>query len=443
MKLTNILKVFLVGLVIMAFIGCEKAPEQSGTSLPEVTFTLELDKTTLENAQIRVRHNGTADVCWVYMYTTDFDTDAAELMAEKLLKDLEFYDEIVVDRGRNKSVLIEDLLPKTEYRFICSAIDPATGLIYGEAVDCIFKTRRDPAHFEQNDKWSVVRENERQVGEDDIEYDVFTCTSSDEEPYVLVPILKSDYDKYYRSDKRSFFEDYYADINIPVGDRRWEDVLEVGNATIYEQRLRSGEWLVFMIGIDDNGELSGYWQCLDMPIARETPTDAYLRWEGKWSVSDKNGQKLFDITVTESESNMWYYLAGWEKGNLLGYDTADDSWRIETYYDKTAKTMVFVSQYIKSVEGEEVVDFYMTASTLYGTYNYIVPRDPQNIKLAEAEFYDAPTYSKATISGLDFMLGGQAFPLSELFIAGYRNNEAGCISMTPPALPLMMEKVSE
>ena len=42
------------------------------------------------------------------------DTDAAELMAKKLLKDLEFYDEIVVDRGRNKSVLIEDLLPKTE-----------------------------------------------------------------------------------------------------------------------------------------------------------------------------------------------------------------------------------------------------------------------------------------------------------------------------------------
>ena len=153
MKLANILKVFLVSLTVLAFAGCEKGQEQSGASLPDVTFTLELDKTTLENAQIRVRHDGSSEVCWVYMYTTDMESDAEGLITEKLLKDLEFYDEIVVDRGRNKSVLIEDLLPKTEYRFICSAIDPATGLIYGDVVDFLFKTRRDPAYFEKNLQW--------------------------------------------------------------------------------------------------------------------------------------------------------------------------------------------------------------------------------------------------------------------------------------------------
>ena len=443
MKLANILKVFLVSLAVLAFAGCEKGQEQSGASLPDVTFTLELDKTTLENAQIRVRHDGSSEVCWVYMYTTDMESDAEGLITEKLLKDLEFYDEIVVDRGRNKSVLIEDLLPKTEYRFICSAIDPATGLIYGDVADFLFKTRRDPAYFEKNLQWSVIKEDERQIGEDDIEYDVFTCTSSDEEPYVLVPILKSDYDKYYKSDKRSLFEDYHADVNIPVGDRRWQDILKSGDNQITEQRLRSGEWLIFMIGIDENGELSGFWQCLELTIEREIPTADYLKWIGTWSVSDKEGKKLFDVTITECESNMWYYLAGWERNNILGYDTSDDSWRVETFYDKSAKTMVFVSQYIKTVEGDEPIDFYMTASTLYGTQNYIVPRDPQNIKLAAAKFYDAPKYSKATISGLDFMLGGQAFPLTELFLAGYNMNQAASISMPTPALPLFMEKVSE
>ena len=229
-------------------------------------------------------------------------------------------------------------------------------------------------------------------------------------------------------------------MNIPVGDRRWQDILKSGDNQITEQRLRSGEWLIFMIGIDENGELSGFWQCLELTIEREIPTADYLKWIGTWSVSDKDGKKLFDVTITECESNMWYYLAGWERNNILGYDTSDDSWRVETFYDKSAKTMVFVSQYIKTVEGDEAIDFYMTASTLYGTQNYIVPRDPQNIKLAAAQFYDAPTCSKATISGLDFMLGGQAFPLTELFLAGYNMNQAASISMPTPALPLMMEK---
>ena len=440
MKLADILKVFLVGLAFMAFTGCEKAPEQSSTTLPDVTFTLELDKTTLEDAQIRVRHNGSADVCWVYMHTTDFVTDAAELLADKLLKDIEFYDEIVVDKGRNKSVRVDDLLPKTEYRFICSAIDPATGLIYGEAFEFVFKTRRDPAYFEVNDKWSVVREAERHIGDDNMEYDVFTCTSPDDKPYVVVPILKTDYDKYYKSDKRSFFEDYVADFNIPVGDRRWLEVLEVGNATIYEQRLRSGDWLVFMIGVDDNGELSGYWQCLEMPIERETPTDAYLKWEGKWAIADKNGETLFNIEVKESESNMWYYVAGWESNNIYGYNTADESWQIETYYDKSSKSMIFVSQYIKSIDADERIDFYLTASTLYGNESYIVPHEPEHIRLAEAEFYDA-TASGAMISGLDFMIGTVSFPLTELFIAGY-TSKIGTIGY-PPVLPLYMTKVVE
>lgn len=438
MKLANILKVFLVGLVFMAFAGCEKASEQSASTLPEVTFTLELDKTTLEDAQIRVRHSGSADVCWVYMHTTDFETDAAELLSDKLMKDIEFYDEIVVDKGRNKSVQVGDLLPKTEYRFICAAIDPSTGLIYGDAFEFVFKTRRDPAYFEQNDGWSVVREAERHIGEDNMEYDVFSCSSIDDKPYVIVPILKSDYDKYYRSDKRSFFEDYVADFNIPVGDRKWLDVLEVGNAVIYEQRLRSGEWLVFMIGVDDNGELSGYWQCLDMTIERETPTADYLKWEGNWAVADKNGNTLFNIEVKECESNMWYYVAGWERNNIYGYNTADESWQFETYFDKTSKSMVFVSQYIKSVEADERIDFYLTASTLYGDANYIVPHEPERIKLAEAAFYDA---TGATITGLDFTIGTVSFPLTELFIAGYAS-KIGTIG-TPPALPLIMTKIVE
>lgn len=444
MKLINILKVFIVSLALLAFAGCEKAPEQSGSNLPDVAFTLELDKTTLEDAQIRVRHNGAADVCWVYMYTTDFETDAAELMAAKLLKDIEFYDEIVVDKGRNKSVLLDDLLPKTEYRFICSAIDPSTGLIYGDVEEFVFKTRRDPAYFELNNAWSLAREDERIIGDqDNMEYDVFVCESDDENPYVLVPILKSDFDKYYRNDKRSFFEDYYADINIPVGDRKWMDVLEVGNSTIYEYRLRSGDWFVFMIGIDENGELSGYWQCLDMTIEREKPTADYLKWEGKWSIADKEGNVLFNIEVMECESNMWYYVSGWEGNNILGYNTSNEDWHLEAYFDKSTGKMSFVSQYIKTIQADDVIDFYLTASTLVGTQRYIVPRETENIKLAEAGFVDVLTSNRATVNGVDFMIGGQGFPLTELFIAGYNGNQASSISYPTPVLPLVMTKIVE
>lgn len=446
MKLTNILKVFLLGLAFLAFAGCEKAPEvnQPETELTDVTITLGIDKTTLESAQVRVRHNGSESVRWVYMLTSDFETDASKLLSDKLAKDLEIYAEIMVYSGQNKSLRLSDLEPKTEYRFICAVLDPATGLPYGDIAEITFKTRRDPSVFNLNDNWTVSM-GERYINPlDQMEYDVFNCASTDEETYLLVPIKVSDFESYYGNDVRAMFEDYIAALNLPVGDRQWKDLVVKGTKEISEQRLRSGDWCIFMVGVADNGELSGYYQRLDVTVEPEEPSEGYLKWTGEWQISTADGTDLFTISVIPSENNMWYYVAGWESDNIYGYDTSDFTLMFETFYDKTSERMVFVSQYVNTVLGSDNMDFYFSASFLYGSSTYVVPKEVINQKLAEVMFVD-PTCSKAKISGLTFSVNGMDFMLSEIcymYYVGTGSNPAS-ISLDAPDLPLTMTKITE
>lgn len=280
MKLTDIIKVIFLALAILSSSSCEK--EESMTSDPtrEVTITLDVDRLSLESASIRVRHDGESDILWVYEMTEDLISDADQLIDEKLAKELELTGEIVVYTGRNRSITVSDLAPKAYYRFICKSIDPVTGSACGEAAEIQFRTRRDPSVFDVNDNWSVER-GERSVNPvDQMEYDNFICSSDDDETYVVLPIKLSDFETYYNNDKRALFEDFYADFGIAVGDGQWKNVLKEGDIMWSEQRLRSSDWVVYMVGIDREGELSGLYQECRFTIEQEVATDAYNRWLG-------------------------------------------------------------------------------------------------------------------------------------------------------------------
>lgn len=441
MKFTDIIKVLFLAFAIMISVSCEKEGDKTSDLTSQVTITLDVDKISLESASIRVRHDGAADQLWVYLMTEDLTSDADGLIDAKLAKDLELTGEIVVYTGQNKSINVPDLLPKVYYRFICKMIDPVTGAACGEAAELQFRTRRDPAVFEINENWSIER-GERSVNYvDKVEYDNFICTSSDDETYVLVPIKENDFEFYYNNDLRSFFEDYHSSFNLSEGDSQWKNIVKSGDQTMSEQRLRSGDWLVFMIGIDVDGELSGLYQQLDMVIEPETPTKEYERWIGEWEIADKDGQRLFDVTIIPSENNMWYYMGGWESTNIFAFDTYDPTLMPELYFDKESGKLGFISQYVNTmVSGSEAVDFYFSGTfTAYGT-NYVLGNELLNFMMAESVFIETQNYSQARIEANNFSTNGMEFPIQSVCYIYYNGSSPGSISLVAPTLPLTMTR---
>lgn len=441
MKLSDIIKVICLALAMLFSASCEKEDGKTADQTRQVTITLDVDKLSLESASIRVRHDGAADLLWTYLMTDDLTTDADELMDAKLARELELTGEIVVYTGRNKSVNLTDLAPKAYYRFICKTVDPVTGGVYGDVAEIQFRTRRDPSVFEINENWSVER-GERSINYlDKMEYDNFICTSSDDETYVLVPIKENDFEFYYESDLRTFFEDYHSSFNLPEGDSQWKNIVKSGDQTLSEQRLRSGDWLVFMIGIDVDGELTGLYQQLDMVIEPETPTKEYERWLGAWEIADREGKKLFDIIILPSENNMWYYMGGWESDNIFAFDTYDQTLMPELFFDKESGKLGFISQYVNTMVSEtDAVDFYFSGTfTAYGT-TYVLGNELLNYMMAESVFTETSTYSQARIESRNFTTNGMELPIQSICYIYYNGGNPGSISLTPPTLPLTMTR---
>jgi hypothetical protein len=440
MKYPAILKVLLAGLLMTSFIACEKTPEPIVETTDQVTIMLDVDNVSLESVNIRVRHEGAADMLWVYMLTSDLQTSAQQLLEEKIAADLQLTGEIVVYTGQNKSIYLSGLQPKSSYRFICASLDPVSGEALGEVSELQFKTRRDPAVFEVNSNWSIEVGDRSINNTDKMEYDNFICSSSDDEPYVMLPIKKSDFEYYYKNDIRALFEDYLADFGLAVGDSQWKNIVMTGDNTCSEQRLRSGEWIIFMIGIDQSGELTGLYQQLSRIIEQETATPEYNRWIGTWTVSDKNGVELFDIEIIPSENNMWYYMGGWESTNIYQFDTYDPALMPELFFDKESGKLCFISQYLNTmVTDMDSIDFYFSGTFIYGN-TYVLGSEVLNYRMAETIFLDTVNYNSARIEGCNFNTQGMSFPIESICYIYYNGSQLSSISLAAPTLPLTLTK---
>ena len=432
----------LFALSFTAFLGCEKQEDVHVSQKGEVAIVLDVDQVSLESASIRVRHNGPEDFLWVYMNTSDLESDASSLIASKIAKDLELTGEILASKGQNKSLTMSALEAKSYYRFICSAIDDETGLPYGKAAEITYRTRRDPSVFERNSSWTISRGDRSLNNQDKMEYDNFICESDDDQTYVVLTIKDSDFEYYYKSDLRALFEDYQSSFGFEEGSSKWKSVLSSGDIIWPEQRLRSGEWTVYMIGIDSDGELSGLYQELQFTVEQETATNEYNRWLGTWMVSDKNGDDLFEIQIIPSENNMWYYMAGWESANIFGFDTYDPALMPELFFDKETGNMFFISQYVNTmVSGNESVDFYFTGTFTYGN-TYVLGDEVLNLRMAESSFVNS-IYSEAMINALQFVNSGMSFPIESICYMYYNGSQPSAISMAVPTLPLTMTRVTE
>ena len=453
MKFNNLFKIFFLSVLLVSFVSCKEdvAPD-SVEVVDEVTFALSIDKIALEMADLRVRHDGNNDLKWVYMNTDDLETDADQLIDAVVRKQLDFAHEVLAQSGNNKSIRVSGLHPKSDYRLIVKAIDEA-GNPYGKAVSLVFRTQRNLDVFEVNDNWKIVYEGRSEgvyPGSSElVEYDNFKCSSSDEESYILAVIKDADYKALqkhpdHKMKIRTFFEQYIASSGVQEG--AWADVVKSGECVWQEQRLRHGEWILFMVGVDKEGALTGLYQQVNCEIPEEEPTEDFKKWLGKWNVVayDQGIEFKFTLDILSSEANMWLYSIGWEPNNVYSIDPA--SLPVEIFYDKITGNAYLVSQYVSTAVDMTgaMMDFYFYGTFPYGGASTFVAAD--NTKIAEIVMTD-DTNTEAIASGLVFTTNQAGVSLSFKYeeVIYYMTDGVNgtAISLDHPNFPFVMTKVTE
>ena len=354
---TVVYAVTLFAFLILA--GCEgKLSTDSVTDDTEVT--LRLDEAFQEKAYIRLNHDGSQDDYWCYIVTQDMLSDAAVLLKEHIAATLVSAGEIEVGTGTNKNITVGDLQPKTSYRMIAARV-LQDGKITGNVAELVFATLRNPDVFEVHPEWEITYK-ERRVAADDlnVESEVFDCSAGEGgDTYVPCLLSKSDFESSYGGNLRACFEDYVAFRNLQ--HVKWPNVVTAESCEHLEDRLRHGDYIVFMIGIDAEGELTGWYARTDVTIEQEKATDAYRRWIGKWELKGTCGEQTitYQVEIAPDENNLYYRMYGWEADTATNYFAELPTQRpILLYFEKSSGDAYVVSEEIADFEDPTLAEFY-------------------------------------------------------------------------------------
>lgn len=424
--------------------SCNKlSSADNAVAADDFRFILSEDVINLNTASIRIKHNGSFDAMWVYMQTSDLVSDADALIAERVSNEYQYTEQIVARTGNNISLAFNGLDAKQRYRIIVKAIDK-DGNLYGKAASLIFKTRRNPDVWEVNDNWSLTRKEERTSkviagSTEEQEYENYECKSKDQESYIILTLSMTDYQNYKKAEghkdvKRTLFEDFYSDF---MQQNDYKSKILKGDKVWTEERLRSGEYVAFMIGLDEDNELSGLYKESRITIEPEEPTEEYNKWKGWWEISFEGNNNPWTIYIDELDPNMWLSSIGWEPEYIVEDVT---NMPVKLYYSKSTGDVYLVSQEVASGSDGSTIYYYGTFP--YSTYQTVL--DFENVRVAKANFTNLAS-TEAVIDGLGMYLTGVGdieFNYS-LFYIRYNSTTAQAISKSIPSYPWTMKKIDD
>ena len=397
--------------VLFCAAGCVESQE---ITLPEdnVIVTLRVDEVFKEKAFIRLNHDGLQDDYWFHVMTEDLDTDPETLLRESIAEAMDANEgKLSVRQGTNTNLTFEGLDPKTEYRVIASRV-LADGTMTGNVAELVFKTLRDLDVFEIHPDWKIEYK-ERRVSKDDVneETEVFSCVVGDsEDTYVPCLLSKADFAKSYGGNLRACFEDYVAFRNME--HVKWPSVVRNEDIEHIEDRLRSGDYVVFMVGVDAEGVLTGYYAMEEFTIRQETATDAYRKWVGKWTLSGICGDKTikYPIEIKADENNLYYRMYGWESTSVSGYLTdVPTQLPILLYFEKSSGSVYVVSEELPDLPSLAGIYYFYLYGCIEIEYDGVmtpVPVDVPNLRLARFTLNDSGTKAYATPERFVFDMNG-------------------------------------
>lgn len=202
-----------------------------------------------------------------------------------------------------------------------------------------------------NDSWNIGYLGRQDLQENDgsvIPVDAIDVSGVTADSY-LVSVISRDNYATYNGDVAQFLKDeakYNSDY-----------VYDSASQTIYFDPFRHGIWYGFIIGLNPDKSASGEYAYAKFEVQEETPKEDYLKWIGKWNISD--GQGIFyPLEISQLEANYIYRVDGWETGSSIDkkVGTVMDQEYLETFYDAPTGSMYFTSQYIQSYNDESLGD---------------------------------------------------------------------------------------
>lgn len=364
-----------------------------------VVFGLKVDEVHMDKAYVRFTHTGSQDDFWYYLVTKDTNSDAKTLLKENVAGVLEKEGKLVANNGVNKSLLIDSLSAKTDYRVIASCITEQ-GEFFGNVAELSFVTLRDPAVFEENPNWMVgYKERAFSKANPNLEQDVFTCRVLDTtsvETYVPVVLSKDEFQRDFNGNVRSCFESYIYYLNN-TEKVRWQDEVSSVGSEFTQDRLRHGDYMLFMIGVDTLGSLTGYYAQTEWKNEQEKMSDEYEAWLGKWAVigETKEGNSVrYDVEILPEENNLYFRMKGWEATTAANLFTSSamnvpEELPILLYFEKKTGKVYFVSEDLKDVadfNNAEMYDFYFFGCVEIN--GGLVSVSMPNIRIASLAFKD-------------------------------------------------------
>ena len=386
----------------------------------KAVVTLRLDEVFQEKAYVRLNHDGAQDDFWFYILTADLETEAAVLLGDDIAGKIEADGALTGHVGTNKNITFENLAPKTEYRVIAARITPM-GEILGNVAELRFKTMRDPDVFEIHPSWKIDYKERRNVdGNVDEERDVFSCTVSDTtETYVPCLLTKADFTGTYKDNLRACFEDYIAYCNL--SGVKWNKTAVSKSCEHVEDRLRSGEYLLFMIGVDTLGTLTGLYAQTEYNLKQEVASDAYAKWVGKWTLKGSHGDQVitYPVEIKADENNLYYRMYGYESTTAgVGLQGVPSTLPILLYFEKSTGDAYVVSEELPDYPDFAGIYYFYLYGCIEIDYNGTmteVPVDIANMRIARFRLNEAGNHAAAYPERFIYDLSGTHYDTEFLY----------------------------
>lgn len=388
---------------VLSFSGCDVL-ENPVTEGGNVSVALRLDEAFQEKAHVRLNHDGTVEDYWYYMITEDFQAEGKFLLETHIQQVLDAEGQLMGNVGTNKNITFEGLQARTKYRVLAALLSP-DGKVISDVAELEFVTLRDPDVFEEWSAWEITYK-ERKVAPNDVnlETEVFECSVKGDTTQTYIPcvLAKSDFVKYYGSNLRRCFEDYIDYRNS--FNVKWSKEVKRDSFEYTQDRLFSGDYMLFMIGVDTAGKLTGYYAETELKLKQETASKEYEAWVGSWTLRGECLNKTEDgnirtieykVDIVPTENNLYYELYGYDARTFESLKDIPSTIPLKLYFEKSSGDIYVISEVLPDVPDNQALadlwNFYAYGSVevIYYDVLTVIPVDIENMRIARFSMDDA------------------------------------------------------
>ena len=420
-----------------------------------LTFTLELGTIEAEQAQIKIKHNGTTKDTWYGFVTTDLTSKDGALInseVERLSSEAEKISGL--KKNTSTTVTLRSLTPETEYKYIAFGLTE-DGEIYGNFASITFKTAKGELVITETDDWTI----EYQRGEiEGVTAELFTiqfeegkgCYFTTIDTYTLETneLTTEDYVKY--------VIEYEVPAMLEYG-YAWEDLYISESYTIASERMVNGDYIAIAIGYDAKAEATGAYTAQEFTVVEETAKADYTQWLGDYDITcayqyenEKgervDGEATYTVTLAHYDNNNMYAMLGWETNGDIENDVRDyvGEFAVPVYYNdgKLSFREITLTDLETDDGSQYLFGFYGFGNMTYGGKTYestLIAWD--DMEMAVAETTDGG--KTGIINGTEVSESGYEIDYLGMFYCALPASGKGDLAYwnAPMEFPLTMTKV--